>query len=450
MSFNYSSIDQNESLELYPLQQQQQYSNRQPMRYIPQLKEEILPLTDTLESCQQTTKAVTHWHQKATKTITQSPVARLRSDQQHLRKYVYWSTVKVDQGKKIGVWDSEGTFSIVSGPKCVTLYKSEYIFLRHQVATPDDYITVEYQDGTKEIIPGPHAIWLDPSEHKLITVTKKIPINQNESVIVYYQTAKKEVERKIIKGPLFYVPEPNSWMHKFNWNKGQAFSKLMTTPDTMDVDVEYVRTADDALLNINLRVFFQINDVLRMIDASGDPISDLSNAIASDIIQAVAKVEFKKFKSMTESLNDINTYKEMLDMAKDIGYHVHKVVFKGFQAGKALQQMVDEGIKRRALLLLQEDKDKHHQQHLDLKLDAEQARAANENKLHAEEAKHKIDIEKLSMELEAQKHREFLKHLETTKEESAKKDLEFLKQLKSLGVDLTKYLVSTGGVPTME
>jgi len=386
-------------------------------------------------------KAVAHW-QKRTTTHRASTQDVLQSHYSTpTRTYVGWSTIKVDQNTKIGVWDSEGSFSIVTGPKRVSLYKSEYVLLPRLTATPEQFVSIEYLDGKKDVKSGPCDVWFNPSEHKHILTKNKTTIDQNECLVVYCQSTSKKVKRKIITGPMFYIPPPNSWMHDFIWNE-ISFKKLQTTPDNMDVDVEYVRTADDALLNVNLRVFFHINDVLQMIDASGDPISDLSNAIASDIIQAVAKVEFNKFKGMTESLNDIGTYKDTLEMAKDIGCSVDKVVFKGYQAGKALQQMVDEGIKKRALLLLEGDKDKQKQQLLDSKLDHEQARAKTENKLQTAEAEHKIKLAKLEIALEEEKHAETLKHINQAADEAAKRDIEFLSQLKSLGVDLTAYLVS--------
>jgi len=317
-------------------------------------------------------KARAHWgNYSRAETIQQAPIRSYSNTTYSSgRKSIYWGTIKVEQGKKIGIWDSEGTFRIVEGPKKESAYKSEYIELKHHTAAPEEYMDIEYLNGKKEVQPGPYDLWFDPSRHKNMSVAKKVTVDKNECIIIYYETD-EGVKRKIIDGPKLYIPEPKSWIHKFSWKNDEttaSFYKLRTTPDTMDIDVEYVRTADDALLNVNLRVFFQIANVKKMIDATQDPISDLSNAVATDVIQAVAKTIFIKFKGTTEAFNDLKTYKETREMAKRIGYDLNKVVFKGFQAGQALQKMVDEGIARRAQLALDADKDKQHQQMLDFKV----------------------------------------------------------------------------------
>jgi hypothetical protein len=159
---------------------------------------------------------------------------------------------------------------------------------------------------------------------------------RNEAIVVYAQKEDGNVARRVVWGPTIYMPSISEWTHRFSWggsdddsssngqkkpqmqpmqqmqqmqaqqaymppatSKGQ-FSRLRTTPDTMEVDVELVRTADDGLLDVQLMITFQLVDVEKMLDTSEDPIRDLTNAVASDVVLVISKTRFNDFKGNTE------------------------------------------------------------------------------------------------------------------------------------------------------
>jgi len=204
-------------------------------------------------------------------------------------------------------------------------------------------------------------------------------------LVVYNEKSEGNVTRRVVEGPHMFVPEASEWFHEFLWSsedkpalgvpKAGKFTKLKTTPDSMEIEVEFVRTADDALLDLNLMVFFQLVEVPTMLDSTQDPITDITNAIASDVVLYFSKTTFLDFKQATEAINDLKTYPQSLDRSHRIGYKITKIVFKGYRASEALQRMQNEGIESRTQLLIEEEKERQNQKLLDFKLEKEQQRA---------------------------------------------------------------------------
>lgn len=90
---------------------------------------------------------------------------------------------------------------------------------------------------------------------------------------------------------------------------------MNTTPDHLEVQVEWVRTADDGTLDVSLMIYFEIVDLPKLLDSTMDPITDFTNTIASDIILTFSRTTFQQFKSKTEVLNDLSTYTETVALA---------------------------------------------------------------------------------------------------------------------------------------
>src|SRR4029079_10270087 len=134
----------------------------------------------------------------------------------------------------------------------------------------------------------------------------------------------ESVSRRIVHGPLLFVPAPGEWLHTFAWHgseggaqgqkkiaTGLVFQKLWLMPDQMYHDVTDVRTADDALLTIRLMIFFELTDIERMLEATHDPIGDFVNAASSDVVAFTGRHDFERFKGITHQLNDLESYPQL-------------------------------------------------------------------------------------------------------------------------------------------
>lgn len=103
-----------------------------------------------------------------------------------------------------------------------------------------------------------------------------------------------------------------------------------------------------------------------------DPIADFINAATADVIYFTAARPFEKFKADTELLNDLSVYSNVLspilvstqsnvhssqlkERGKLIGYEVDKVVFRGYLANTALQDMHNNAIETRTKLVLEQE-----------------------------------------------------------------------------------------------
>ncbi len=392
----------------------------------------------------------------------------------------------IRDGQRVAVWDKQGRVEIVDGPKRLFLWGKTVQWLERYSAQADQYLQVVFQDGHCDNISGPVAIWLDPVKHKSIEVTKALPIDSHEAVVIYRQGT-ENVQRRVLKGPAVYVPSENEWLHRFSWHGADPnnqrrkkpsvlnFSKLRVIPDQMYFDVEEVRTADDALLTVRLMVFFELKDIEKMLEQTHDPIADFINALSADVIDFAGGLNFEKFKQATEMLNEMETYKNMVRRAERIGYAINKVVYRGYQAGDKLQVMHDNAIETRTHLKLESETEEQAQELADLKLQREAQRTETQQQMEQQQTEHGILMEKLThnekircqkeeqnaelesirqqnqMELEHQqtvtenelavKKKQYeieQEHLQVTNQEK----VNYLKGVKEMDVDLTRYLVA--------
>jgi len=378
-------------------------------------------------------------------------------------------------GNRIALWDRQGRVNLVDGPKLLWTFGKRIQALDHTAAGPDEYLRVVYMDGTTEHIAGPVELWKDPVRHETITVCQAINVDAHEAIVIYRQDGPK-VDRRVLQGPARLVPGPTEWIHQFRWHgadpshptrkipRALNFEKLRTIPDQMYIDIPNVRTADDALVVIRLMLFFELTDIERMLDRTHDPIADFLNAVTADVVDQVARHPFEVFKEKTERFNDLATYLQLTQRADSIGYHIAKVVYRGYHASDKLQQMHDQAIETRTRLKLEDETERQGQELEDMRLTREQAREQMKQDMAEADVKHRNNLEALQADqiriLEEKNHQAELKaRAETLKMEAqAEADqLEIqlkhkkavnaeqarhLEEIKQLDVDMTRYLVA--------
>jgi hypothetical protein len=370
----------------------------------------------------------------------------------------------VRQGQRVAVWNKKGQVRLVDGPRRMFLFRETVEPLPCFSAEASQYLAIRFRDGHCEHIRGPASVWLDPVLHEKITVEDSLAVNAHEAVVVYARD-NGEVHRRVVHGPAIFVPTEREWLHEFSWHgadpknprrkvpHGLRFTKLWTIPDQMYFDVPEVRTADDALLVVELMIFFELADIETMLDQTHDPVGDFINAVSADVIDYVGRRTFEEFKQQTEKLNDLAAYANLTARASRIGYRVNKVVYRGYLAGDKLQAMHDDAIQARTKLKLEAETERQAQELADLRLAREAQRADQQRTMEQEQAEHKIRLERLG-------HDERLRALkeEQENEAAAKRRLneielehrkatdtqhvELLRAMQAMQVDLTKYLVA--------
>lgn len=371
----------------------------------------------------------------------------------------------VEEGQRVRVIEKDGRVSIVAGPQRIWSVGRRVEPMVHYVAHPGEFLIVRFRDGRQQHQAGPAEVWFDARIHAEIKKEDALQIASKEAVVVYARDSeKKVVSRRIVQGPANFVPEPGEWLHTFSWHGSKGghqgytkvpnalvFQKLWFLPDQMYHDVPNVRTADDAVLTIRLMLFFELVDVEVMLDTTHDPIGDFVNAATSDIVEFTARHDLDSFKRHTEKLNELDTYRQLVARAKQCGYRINKVVYRGYAAADNIQRMHDEAIESRTRLQLERATQQQAQDLEDFKLEREHARATRQRREHDAQTEHEINQRARRQEAALREHtaeREFertqlLKDAEQNGSLTrAKNDAVrlHLAALQSLGVDLTAYL----------
>ena len=251
--------------------------------------------------------------------------------------------------------------------------------------------------GPRLCLPGPKQVHLDPTKHASIHVRDAILVNANEALVIYGNSVKGSFqqegegeklkpiieggfERRVLYGPTRYVPKPDEWIHEFSWhgtdpnNKTAKvkdmlkFKLLRIIADQFYYNVREVRTKDDTTITVKLMIFFELVDVVKMLDRTHDPVADFINAVASDTVQHCSGLTYEQFVENTSQMNELTTFGSLCSRADTIGYKINKVVFRGFHSSDALQAMHDKAIQERTRLKLEADTEEHRQSTLDMRL----------------------------------------------------------------------------------
>jgi len=314
----------------------------------------------------------------------------------------------VPQNHRVVVQDKQGRRQTIDGPRRLLLTSQTATFLEQHTAGPTQYLIVRHLDGRTEHVRGPASLFMDPALHREIDVADATPLDANQAIVVYRQNevdaeGKSTVSRRVIRGPDLFVPEAREWLHNFSWHGADPtdptgarkaanvlrFTKLRVIPDQMYLDIENVRTADDALLTVRLMIFFELTDVERMLDRTHDPIADFVNAATADILDFAAPRTFEMLKAGTAKLSEMESFQSLAARAGLIGYTIPKVVFRGYSSSTKLQAMHDGAIEARTQLRLAAETEKQSQALADFKQRREADRATERRQVEAEEAEHK-------------------------------------------------------------
>merc|ERR1711936_389432 len=338
------------------------------------------------------------------------------------RRMTIFGFKTIHAGEQALVRNHLGEAKAVTGPARITLWRSKAEKLTLYYAGEGQYLEVNQRNGPRLCLTGPIQPYFNPIDHESIHIKDAILVSANEALVVYSAAHQGEekiyskigdekgntFERKVLYGPIRYVPKPSEWIHQFCWhgedptNKTKKvrgalqFQLLRVIADQFYYNVPEVRTKDDTQITVKLMVFFELVDVLKMLDNTHDPIADFINAVCSDTIQYCSSLTYEEFVENTSKMNDLSTYKQLTNRSLNIGYKISKVVFRGFHSSDALQNMHDKAIHERTRLRLEADTEDHRQKTLDLQLVKEEERGVKQRELVWEREEHRrmMDREK--------------------------------------------------------
>jgi regulator of protease activity HflC (stomatin/prohibitin superfamily) len=338
---------------------------------------------------------------------------RLLRIQRPEAKTAMWGYVAIPAGEQWSVCATDGSVRTLSGPFVVFCWGDSLTPLTRRCASSSEYIRVQFVDGKTEILSGPAMLFVDPLVHQHVEVKKAVSLSESELLVVYREEGNegdRSVKRHIVRGPCLHVPLNSSeWTLEFSWHgstsddperngrkvKGAArFTSLRTCPEQSYIDVEGVRTRDDAVVRVKVMLFYRMVDVELMLQETHDPIADFVNALSSDVVEFVGARTFEEFKTSTEHLNELESYSQLVSRAKGIGFEVTKVVFRGYGAPPQLQKMHDDAIERRTRLVLDRESSEQEQSLQDMKLQREESRVRIRRQMDAEAKRHELEMQR--------------------------------------------------------
>jgi len=308
------------------------------------------------------------------------------------------------------------------------------------------------------------------------------------------------VERRVVHGPAVFMPDANEWVHTFSWHgslkdgKGSKtgyagdikvphalnFQIIRCMPDQMYLSVRDVRSVDDANLTVHLMLFYELQSIETMLDSTNDMIGDFVNAASADVMTFASRLTYEQFLQETIELSRVDNFPILSARMEQTGVRLLKVVYRGYSAAPALQQMHDEAISRRTKLRLEADAAREEQEKRAMELRCRQERSVQEQDLEAAAARHKLSVASLQKEqdrrLHDEEHAAQLRYMQERasaelasererhdeqmrrdKEEASLQaqrvaleregELKKLEALSAMGVDLTAYLCALSTAP---
>ncbi|KAF6031156.1 hypothetical protein EB796_010514 [Bugula neritina] len=298
----------------------------------------------------------------------------------------------VREGEQAVLFNYLGEGTLIKGPKRVFIFRDRLVMLERKTASQYEYLELKDNVGNVTHVPGPCEMFLNPLELTSLKVKEAIKIDSH-CVIVVYRNNGDQVIRRIVEGPTVFIPAANEWIHKFEWHgqdknesdhmvrAARTITQLPMMPGHFSDKINEVRTLDDTKMVVKLMVYYELVDVLKMLEETADPIADMMNAMCADVIQFAGRLTFQEFVAGSNKLNDTETFPQLLQICEKIGYRLNKVVYRGYTVSIKLQAMHDKNIENRTNMRLQHEVQAMQQKTKDFRLSKQQNRV-EETKIH--------------------------------------------------------------------
>lgn len=343
----------------------------------------------------------------------------------------------VKEGEAVAVWDQYGRHRQVDGPALLRLWWSHIRFLDRHIAGAEEYLRVETRDGKVTHLKGPVSLFENPVLHNSVKVLKAVAADSLRSYIVVHrglQEGRTEGSNyTIIEGPVLFFPEPSDRVHVFSWAKASA-GVLAQTGQVLHLNVPAIRTLSftvrdgkDHAATIGLQAQIRLSSVKAAVEIA-DPLAACDAIIESLVVKSVATVLFGSSvdqgvrpvlmaKTFEDSLAEALRQKALCDFVS--------LTIQSLSPSADLQN-----------LLRKEDElaeAKVSEQLAAMALDAAVERQGREHALARSKQSHEIQLA-AEQEAAARANDEYFDQ----------RRLVFFKELKNLGVDMTKYLCTIG------
>lgn len=355
-------------------------------------------------------------------------------------RFVRLGKRRVKEGEAVAVWNQYGKHTEIIGPQLVRLFWATIRFLEHHVAESDQYLRVKKRDGTVQHIRGPSELFENPVYHLNVTVENAIVLADNSAHIIVLSkglegSGEASTNRKTVVGPTTFFPEPTDIVHTFKWTDKGA-GTLSDDLRVLNMQALIVRTLkcnvrdsseNSAVVSVELRARLTgIDGAL----AVADPIAECDTLVQTAVLQALTGVHFsQKGSSLVANVRAAVT---TASFGEELRQSLRKHASCELLSFSVVDVKASEALER---LFRKEDElaaAKVTEQLAVISLDAAMDRQEREQKLQAAKQEHELTLE---VERETAKRKR--------EELNDQRRLAFLKELRGMNVDLTRYLCTT-------
>lgn len=375
------------------------------------------------------------------------------------KRYVKFGKRTIKDGEAAVIWNINGESREVVGPRLVRLFYSNVHFLTRHIANRDQYLVVSHRNGETEHIKGPRSMFQNPVTHISIRVVDCLYLESVAHKLVVYTENQRQravtaqgdgiefvekggqegIEQSIITGPKRFMPEVNQTVHTFKWEK--SFNVLDTSEQQWALNADVVSSDSiNATATLVLSVAFESVEKLLL---SKVPFEELRNALNADLSAYGSKLTWDGMQgTFRDDVRKKDTLAQFYERANIIGVEVRNVLLKNLEAdAKVLSRIqakrdADAKFEQEQRLALERQKMEVSQM--------EQQQKLSKNKLEAQnqliESQQLLSRKEKEHALQILKEENDAKALE--RERRNKETVDFLKEMKTLGVNLDTFLTA--------
>ncbi|CAJ1959987.1 unnamed protein product [Cylindrotheca closterium] len=410
-------------------------------------------------------------------------------------KFVRIGGRTIKDGEAAAIWNRSGEHSQIVGPKRILMFYSTIRFLTRFKAEADQYLKIQHRDGTVEHLQGPVQMYLNPSFHDTISVNDGIKLKENEVIQVShlpmlknediaYNTDGTAVEKdeslvvkkskRFVLGPALFIPAEDEIVEEFSWsglpeetcctlNYGSGdisrFKKIqLHTKRVWSVKVPI--GSGSAKVHASLAITYTI-DSIDKVTMHSDPcaficgalMGDIQDLLSEDLPTVKSAADFRSIQTkVTYKMSGSKSFPNLMGTGEAIGFSIDSIQVLEVTPGSRMQKQLATEHEREMRMNAQVANKESEIKFQELELEERRKKMENEIELSRKEAKMQAD---LAEELHVQKVSALTQEQEMTKirkqenlgslKASDALVLEFLGNLKELGVDMSKYLCTEAG-----
>merc|ERR1719453_2224998 len=147
-------------------------------------------------------------------------------------------------------------------------------------------------------------------------------------------------------------------------------------------------------------MFYELLSIETMLDSTNDMIGDFVNAASADVMTFASRLTYETFLQETAEFSRTESFPILASRCQQVGVNLLKVVYRGYGAASALQEMHDQAIARRTKLRLEADAAEQEQEKRSMELRCRRERSVQEQELEEAAARHKLQVLDLQKEHE--------------------------------------------------